>query len=71
MSRIPNAVAFIFFVGLVVTITSVLTAPAGTRLIGLVAGLIATLLVTLVVAAAVWLWTRLHRARGSNEGDEP
>jgi len=67
VNRIPGAVAFSFFIGLVVTITNgVLTAPPGTRLAGLIGGLIATLLVSLIVAGAVWLRTRVRRARSPN-----
>jgi membrane associated rhomboid family serine protease len=69
VNRIPNAVAFIFFVGLAVTITNVLTAPAGTRLVALVAGLITSLLLSLIVAGAIWLRTRLRR-RGSNRAED-
>ena len=70
VDRIPNAVAFIFAIGLAVTITNVLTAPAGTRLTVLVAGLITTLLLSLIVAGGYWLRTRLRRARGSARGDD-
>jgi hypothetical protein len=70
VNRIPNAVAFIFFVGLAVTITNVLTAPAGTRLVAFVAGLITSLLLSLIVAGGLWLRTRVRRARRSNGGDD-
>lgn len=70
MNRIPNAVAFMFFIALTVTITNVLTAPAGTRLLTLVAGLITAVLLSLIVAGAVWLRTRRRRGRGSNQADD-
>ena len=70
MNRIPNAVAFIFFVGLTVTITNVLTAPSGTRLLVLVSGLITTLILSLMVAGAVWIRTRLRRDRSSNRDND-
>jgi threonine/homoserine/homoserine lactone efflux protein len=69
VNRIPNAVAFMFFLGLTVTVTSALTAPAGTRVLALVAGVITSVIVSLVVAGGVWLRTRLRRARRSNRGD--
>lgn len=65
MSRIPNAVAFVFFIGLVVTLSSVLTAPAGTHLALLAGGVVATLMLSLIVAGGVWLRTRLRRDRSS------
>ena len=71
MNRIPNAVAFIFFVGLVVTITNALTAPPGTRLVTLVAGLITSVILSLIVAGGIWLRTRFRRGPGSKDGDAP
>jgi hypothetical protein len=66
VSRIPNAVAFVFFIGLVVTITNALTTPAGARLAMLVGGVVTTLILSLVVAGGLWLWTRLRPDRGSS-----
>jgi hypothetical protein len=63
VNRIPNAVAFMFFLGLTVTLTSALTAPAATRVLTLVAGVITSVIVSLVVAGGMWLRTRLRRAR--------
>ena len=66
MSRVPNAVAFVFFIGIAVTLTNTLTAPAGGHLIVLIAGLVTTVLVALVVAAAMWIRTKI---RDSKRGD--
>jgi hypothetical protein len=63
VKRIPNAVAFVVFISLTVTVTSVMTTPSGSRLAILVGGLITTLLVGVVVAGAVWLRARLRRDR--------
>ena len=71
VKRIPNAVAFIVFIGIVVTITNVLTAPAGGHLYILVGGLTATVILGVIVAAGIWLRTRLRRARGSNGDTTP
>jgi hypothetical protein len=59
---IPNPVAFIVMIGVVVTITNVVTAPQGRHLLVLVSGLLATLLVGVIVAIAV-RW-RAGRQRG-------
>jgi hypothetical protein len=61
VNRIPNAVAFVVGIGLVVTITNVLTAPAGRHLVVFVSGMIVTVILGLVAAAAMWLRTRLRR----------
>jgi hypothetical protein len=66
VTRVPNAVAFVVAIGLVVTMTTVFTTPAGARLYMLMGGLVATLILGLIVAGAIWLRTKLRRGRGSN-----
>jgi hypothetical protein len=53
VKAIPNPVSFVAWIGVVITITNVLTAPDARRLQVLVAGIFATALVGLVVAIGV------------------
>jgi hypothetical protein len=64
VKRIPNAVAFVFFICLGVTFSNLLTTPAASRLNLFVGGLITTVLFSLVVAGGIWLRNRLRRSRG-------
>jgi len=61
VSRIPNAVAFVVFIGLGVTFVNTVTAPADGRGIALIAGLFTTIVLGFIVAVAFWLWSRSHR----------
>ena len=62
MKAIPNPVSFIAWIGVVITITNVLTAPGERRLPALVAGAMTTGILALIVAIAM-RW-RARRQRG-------
>ena len=62
MKAIPNPVSFIAWIGVVITVTNVLTAPGERRLPVLVAGAMTTAVLALIVAIAM-RW-RARRQRG-------
>jgi threonine/homoserine/homoserine lactone efflux protein len=65
MKAIPNPVSFIAWIGVVITVTNVLTAPGSRRVQVLVAGVITTVLICLVVAIAVRWRARRQPPRSS------